>query len=353
MKPDAAPVPSKRKYRADSTVYRLEIKRKKCYNKQRIRRIRIRRKRPSGRTLFRPLRALNSHFLIFFRSSRRLFRHRVCASHCRSLPAPCCGTGVRRTAAVTVVAAVATVTIQNGSLPGRGRMVNHDRQRYFSKKIPSGSNMLRRIPTCLRSFAVSKGRGADQRPVLPRAGIRHRRPARRDRRGDNRMNIYRPQGHAGLADYLRARYPSSSVAISFDSRIKSDLFARRRPCAGRQRDSGSHLPSTGADADAFLRRAGLHCQSGIMVTASHNPSQYNGYKCYGADGCQMTDHDANEVTACIRRSGYFQRRARRRLREAKAAGLIRKFRILWCAVFWIGWKDSRSAPAFAARRRSA
>ena len=43
------------------------------------------------------------------------------------------------------------------------------------------------------------------------------------------------------------------------------------------------------------------CQAGIMVTASHNPAKYNGYKCYGPDGCQMTDHDASEVTAYIRK----------------------------------------------------
>ena len=144
--------------------------------------------------------------------------------------------------------------------------------------------------------------------------------------GDNRMNIYTVRkATQGLADYLRARYPSSSVAISFDSRIKSDLFAREaaRVLAGNGIQVHIFPQLEPTPVLSFAVRE-LHCQSGIMVTASHNPSQYNGYKCYGADGCQMTDHDANEVTACIRRVDIFNDVHVADYEEAKASGLIRE-----------------------------
>ena len=65
------------------------------------------------------------------------------------------------------------------------------------------------------------------------------------------------------------------------------------------------------------------CQAGIMITASHNPAKYNGYKCYGPDGCQMTDHDANEVTAYIRRVDLFRDVKVTDYDAAVAAGTIR------------------------------
>ncbi len=126
--------------------------------------------------------------------------------------------------------------------------------------------------------------------------------------GTNRMNIYTVRrATQGLADYLNARYAHAKVAISFDSRIKSDLFAE---------EAAKTLAANGVAVYLFdrleptpvlsftVRR--LSCQAGIMVTASHNPAQYNGYKCYGPDGCQMTDHDASEVTACIEALDIFE-----------------------------------------------
>ena len=126
--------------------------------------------------------------------------------------------------------------------------------------------------------------------------------------GDNRMNIYTVRkATQGLADYLKAHYSSSSVAISFDSRIKSDLFALEAASVLAGNGVTVHIFSelNPTPVLSFAVRE-LHCQAGIMVTASHNPSKYNGYKCYGADGCQMTDDDANEVTAYIRKVDLFR-----------------------------------------------
>ncbi len=125
--------------------------------------------------------------------------------------------------------------------------------------------------------------------------------------GDNRMNIYTVRkATQGLANYLAARYEAAAVAISFDSRIKSDRFAKEAArvlaAAGVKVYLFPQLEPTPVLSFA-VRYYG--CQAGIMVTASHNPSKYNGYKCYGADGCQMTDDDANAVTDCIRALDIF------------------------------------------------
>ncbi len=142
--------------------------------------------------------------------------------------------------------------------------------------------------------------------------------------GENRMNIYTVRkATQGLADYLKARYASCAVAISFDSRIKSDLFARQAACVlaanGVQVYLFPQLQPTPVLSYA-VRYYG--CQAGIMVTASHNPAKYNGYKCYGADGCQMTDTDAGEVTACIRRLDIFEDVHTMAYEAAVAAGHI-------------------------------
>ena len=125
--------------------------------------------------------------------------------------------------------------------------------------------------------------------------------------GENRMNIYTVRkATQGLADYLNTNYKTSSVAVSFDSRIKSGLFAREaaRVLAGNgiKVHIFSELNPTPVLSFAVRR---LGCQAGIMITASHNPSKYNGYKCYGPDGCQMTDNDASAVTEYIRKVDIF------------------------------------------------
>ncbi len=143
--------------------------------------------------------------------------------------------------------------------------------------------------------------------------------------GENRMNVYTVRkATQGLANYLKAHYSSASVAISFDSRIKSDYFAEEaaRVLAGNGITVYlfPQLEPTPVLSYAVRYYA---CQAGIMVTASHNPAKYNGYKCYGADGCQMTDADANEVTEYIRALDIFEDVTVANFDEAVSNGRIR------------------------------
>ena len=115
--------------------------------------------------------------------------------------------------------------------------------------------------------------------------------------GTNRMNIYVVR-HAtqGLANYIKKKYGTGAVAISHDSRINSDLFkieaARVLAANGIKAYITEELEPT--PVLSYLVRH-LGCVAGIMVTASHNPAKYNGYKAYGEDGCQMTDVAAGMV----------------------------------------------------------
>lgn len=125
--------------------------------------------------------------------------------------------------------------------------------------------------------------------------------------GTNRMNVY-TVGRAtqGLAQYLLQKKASPSVAIAYDSRIKSDTFARFAACV---------LAANGVKAYLFeelvptpvlsfaVRRLGT--DSGIIITASHNPAKYNGYKCYNPNGYQMTDEEALETYSYIQKVDYF------------------------------------------------
>ncbi len=126
--------------------------------------------------------------------------------------------------------------------------------------------------------------------------------------GTNRMNIYTVRrATQGLANYLRERYAAAAVAISFDSRINSELFAREAARVLAASGCRVHLfPQLEPTPVLSFAVRELDCQAGIMVTASHNPAKYNGYKCYGADGCQMTDADAAAVTACIEKVDLFE-----------------------------------------------
>ncbi|MCR5271388.1 MAG: phospho-sugar mutase, partial [Lachnospiraceae bacterium] len=112
--------------------------------------------------------------------------------------------------------------------------------------------------------------------------------------GTNRMNIYVVrQATQGLANWVKTQGRNQTVAISYDSRLKSDLFAKT--AAGVLAGNGINVRIYDAlmpvPALSFATRY-YKCNAGIMVTASHNPAKYNGYKVYGPDGCQMTDDSA-------------------------------------------------------------
>ena len=116
--------------------------------------------------------------------------------------------------------------------------------------------------------------------------------------GTNRMNIYVVRkASQGLANYVKKNYPNNlSIAISFDSRIKSTVFAHAAAevfaANGLKVYIYKELMPT-PNLSYAVRE--LHCSAGIMVTASHNPSKYNGYKVYGPDGCQITTKGAEAV----------------------------------------------------------
>ena len=125
--------------------------------------------------------------------------------------------------------------------------------------------------------------------------------------GTNRMNVYTVnQATQGLADYLNECFESPSVAIAYDSRIKSKEFAES--AAGVLAANGikvyiyPELVPTPMLSFAVRR---LGCSSGIIITASHNPSKYNGFKCYDPNGYQMTDEAAAKTYSYIQNIDMF------------------------------------------------
>ena len=122
--------------------------------------------------------------------------------------------------------------------------------------------------------------------------------------GTNRMNIWVVrQATQGVADWVKTQGGSQTVAISYDSRLKGWNFAR--DAAGVLAANGIHVriydELMPVPALSFATRY-YHCNAGIMVTASHNPARYNGYKAYGPDGCQMTDDAAAVVYEAIQKT---------------------------------------------------
>ncbi len=142
--------------------------------------------------------------------------------------------------------------------------------------------------------------------------------------GTNRMNVYTVRkATQGLADYLNGKYKAPAVAISYDSRIKSDVFAQAAAATLAANGVRAYIyPQLEPVPVLSFAVRELACQAGIMVTASHNPAKYNGYKCYGPDGCQMTDADADAVTACIRELDFFDRVKAMPYAEGVEKGLI-------------------------------
>ncbi len=142
--------------------------------------------------------------------------------------------------------------------------------------------------------------------------------------GTNRMNVYTVgKATQGLADYLNGAFTAPAVAIGYDSRINSDRFARI--AAEVLAANGIKVYIFGelmpTPIVAYAVKA-LGCASGIIITASHNPSKYNGYKCYDARGYQMTDAAAAKTLEYINAIDIFEGVKRTDFDEAVAAGKI-------------------------------
>ena len=142
--------------------------------------------------------------------------------------------------------------------------------------------------------------------------------------GTNRMNIYVVrQATQGLANWVKTQGGNQLVAVSYDSRINSDVFAK---------ETAKVLAANGIKVriyDALMQVPALsfatryyEANAGVMVTASHNPAKYNGYKAYGPDGCQMTDDAAAVVYAEIQKTDILTGAKIMSFEEGMAAGLI-------------------------------
>ena len=143
--------------------------------------------------------------------------------------------------------------------------------------------------------------------------------------GTNRMNIWVVrQATQGVANWVKTQGGSQTVAISYDSRLKGWNFARN--AAGVLAANGIQVriydELMPVPALSFATRY-YHCNAGIMVTASHNPAKYNGYKAYGPDGCQMTDDAAAVVYNEIQKTDVLTGAAYMPFAEGVEKGLIR------------------------------
>ena len=145
--------------------------------------------------------------------------------------------------------------------------------------------------------------------------------------GPNRMNVYTVARAArGVAAYVKANFAPSErrIAISYDSRIHSDLFARisAQVFAGAGIEAWIYPELMPTPCLSFAVRQ-LRCAAGVMVTASHNPAEYNGYKVYGPDGCQITEEAAAQILARIEAEEMFGAEELSSFEEGLAAGQIR------------------------------
>ena len=125
--------------------------------------------------------------------------------------------------------------------------------------------------------------------------------------GTNRMNVYTVgKASQGLAAYVNSVTDNGKIAIAYDSRIKSDLFAKTAACVfaanGIKVYIYKELMPTPMLSFAVRR---LKCEAGVVVTASHNPAKYNGYKAYGPDGCQLGLEAADYVLSIMNKVDIF------------------------------------------------
>lgn len=125
--------------------------------------------------------------------------------------------------------------------------------------------------------------------------------------GTNRMNIHVvSKASQGLSNYLLSTATTPSVVIGYDSRIKSDVFAKVAASVFAANGIMVHLwPELNPVSTVSFAIRELHASAGVMITASHNPSKYNGYKVYGPDGCQITTEAAKDILEKINATDIF------------------------------------------------
>ncbi|MBQ4095388.1 MAG: phospho-sugar mutase [Oscillospiraceae bacterium] len=143
--------------------------------------------------------------------------------------------------------------------------------------------------------------------------------------GTYRLNVYTiRRATQGLADYVNGSFENGSVAIAYDSRIKSDVFAKEAARVLAANGITVHLYSELMPTPMLSWAVRyLNCNAGIVVTASHNPAKYNGYKVYGEDGCQITLDVANTVIEKINSVEMFGGPKLVSYEEGIASGMIK------------------------------
>ncbi len=179
-----------------------------------------------------------------------------------------------------------------------------DVNQVYEKWVAEAANSPIADPDVVRQLAAMKGKEDQIQDAFYRdlafgtGGLRGVIGA-----GTNRMNVHTvAKASQGLANYVVKQFPEEkrSIAISYDSRIKSDLFSQI--AAGVFAANGIRVfiyPQLMPTPCLSFAVRKLGCAAGVMVTASHNPSKYNGYKVYGADGCQITTKAAGEILSEI------------------------------------------------------
>lgn len=125
--------------------------------------------------------------------------------------------------------------------------------------------------------------------------------------GTNRMNIHTvSKATQGLAEYLNKNKKEASIVIGYDSRLKSDVFARTAAFVFAANNIKVYLwPYLSPVPTVSFATRYLGASAGVMITASHNPSEYNGYKVYGSDGCQITTEAAASILTEIEKIDIF------------------------------------------------
>ena len=145
--------------------------------------------------------------------------------------------------------------------------------------------------------------------------------------GTNRMNVHTvAKASQGLADYVNAAFPEGKrrIAVSYDSRIKSGLFSREAAAVFAMNGIEVYIyPQLMPTPLLSWAVRVLDCAAGVMVTASHNPAKYNGYKVYGPDGCQITTEAAEVILGEIEKLDVFTGVKRGDFDALMAAGKIR------------------------------